>query len=281
MTACGCKFKREQSSLFFNATLSKKAQSFSKVASDFDGKPRRLRVSACASYVPLREISKSKIQVARFLLAVCSTAELDTVGLLKVAAGSREAGRQRVGVPPASRGFPRTDAAHAQSAGQGPSFGRSECVAVFRVNGPGRGDRLPTRPSPAKYDTRSEFAIRDDRRTRTENYAPKSLNETDKLTITRARTALRFARPHWRDQDVPMGGGRISSIQISGQKKVIVMFRPKFPLNTFQLKKKDNMRGERVTTLKTSSGSVTAGPNIRTTVFHSYIITIFKYCIIL
>lgn len=65
-------------------------------------------------------------QVISFFFAVCSTAELDTVGLLKVAVGSREAGRQRVGVPPASGGFPRTDATHAQSAGQGPSFGRSE-----------------------------------------------------------------------------------------------------------------------------------------------------------
>lgn len=127
-------------------------------------------------------------QVVRFIFAVCSTAELDTVGLLKVAVGSREAGRQRVGVPPASGGFPRTDAAHAQSAGQGPSFGRGECSGVSRQRAWGRG-RLPTRPSPERRHAIS-FAIRNDRRTRTEKYAPKLLNKTDKITTTYVRAAL-------------------------------------------------------------------------------------------
>lgn len=127
-------------------------------------------------------------QVTHFLFAVCSTAEPDTVGLLKVAVGSREAGRQRVGVPPASGGFPRTDAAHAQSAGQGPSFGRSECSGP--VNRPGGGgERLSTRPSPEiRYAI--PLAIRNDRRIQIKKYAPKLLKKSDKIAITHVRTGL-------------------------------------------------------------------------------------------
>lgn len=53
----------------------------------------------------------------RHCFSVCSTAEVDTIGLLKVAVRSRKARRQRVGISPASAEFPRTNSTDAQGTG--------------------------------------------------------------------------------------------------------------------------------------------------------------------